>query len=114
MPPQVSAEQATNTIVFVWGSSSAATFSVNIKNDIQKKALNNVVGVLPGKSRPDEYVIFSGHYDHLGVGSPMEGMPHDATDSIYNGANDDAAGTTAVLMLATYFKKINNNEIEFP
>jgi hypothetical protein len=107
---KVSAEQATNTIVFVWGSTSAAAFSVSIKNDIRKKALNNVVGVLPGKSRPDEYVIFSGHYDHLGVGSPMEGVPHDATDSVYNGANDDAAGTTAVLMLATYFKKLGNNE----
>lgn len=107
---KISAEQATNTIVFVWGSSSAATFSVAVKNTIQKKALNNLVGVLPGKSRPDEYVIFSGHYDHLGVGSPAEGVPHDATDSIYNGANDDAAGTTAVLMLAKYFKKLNNNE----
>lgn len=107
---KISAEQATNTIVFVWGNSSAATFSVAVKNTIQKKALNNLVGVLPGKSRPDEYVIFSSHYDHLGVGSPAEGVPHDATDSIYNGANDDAAGTTAVLMLAKYFKKLNNNE----
>ena len=69
-----------------------------------------MVGILPGKSKPDEYVIFSGHYDHLGVGSPAEGVPHTATDSIYNGANDDAAGTTAVLMLAKYFKKLNNNE----
>lgn len=69
-----------------------------------------MVGVLPGKSKPDEYVIFSGHYDHLGVGSPEEGMPHPAADSIYNGANDDAAGSTAVIMLANYFKKQNNNE----
>ncbi len=107
---KISAEQATNTIVFVWGSTSATTFSLTIKNSVQKKALNNVVGMLPGKSKPDEYVIFSGHYDHLGVGSPAEGVPHKATDSIYNGANDDAAGTTAVLMLANYFKKLNNNE----
>ena len=50
-------------------------------------------------------MIFSGHYDHLGVTTkPVEG------DSIYNGANDDAAGTTAVIMLAKYFKALNNNE----
>ncbi|WP_431241600.1 M20/M25/M40 family metallo-hydrolase [Flavobacterium sp. P21] len=72
--------------------------------------MNNVVGILPGKTKPNEYVIFSGHYDHLGIGSPEEGAPHTATDSIYNGANDDAAGTTAVIMLAKYFKKQNNNE----
>jgi len=60
--------------------------------------------MIPGKSKKDEYVIFSGHYDHIGVGKPVEG------DSIYNGANDDAAGTTAVIMLAKYFKELNNNE----
>jgi len=66
--------------------------------------LTNVVGVLPGKTRKDEYVIFSAHYDHLGVGKPMNG------DSIYNGANDDASGVTAVIMLAKYFKALGNNE----
>ena len=66
--------------------------------------LTNVVGILPGKTRKDEYVIFSAHYDHLGVGKPMNG------DSIYNGANDDASGVTAVIMLAKYFKALGNNE----
>jgi Zn-dependent M28 family amino/carboxypeptidase len=64
-----------------------------------------VVGILPGKSRKNEYVIFSAHYDHIGIArQPVNG------DSIYNGANDDAAGTTAVILLANYFKKLNNNE----
>ena len=50
-------------------------------------------------------MIFSAHYDHLGIGKP------DATgDSIYNGANDDASGTTAVIALAKYFSKLHNNE----
>ena len=66
--------------------------------------LTNVVGVLHGTTREDEYVIFSAHYDHLGVGKPMNG------DSIYNGANDDASGVTAVIMLAKYFKALGNNE----
>jgi Zn-dependent M28 family amino/carboxypeptidase len=61
--------------------------------------------VLPGKSRKDECVIFSAHYDHLGIGKPGANG-----DSIYNGANDDAAGTTAVIMLASYFSKLHNNE----
>src|SRR5690606_11207961 len=47
----------------------------------QDAPLMNVVGVLPGKSRPDEYVIFSAHYDHLGIGLPVNG------DSVFNGAN---------------------------
>jgi len=63
------------------------------------------VGILPGKSRPDEYVIFSAHYDHLGIGKPNA-----QGDSIYNGANDDASGTTAVLMLAKYFASRHDNE----
>lgn len=65
--------------------------------------LSNIVGIIPGKKLPNEYVIFSGHYDHLGIGKPVNG------DSLYNGANDDAAGTTAVIMLAKCYAHLNNN-----
>jgi hypothetical protein len=67
---------------------------------------SNVIGVLPGRSKPNEYVIFSAHYDHLGINSRR--MVNN--DSIYNGANDDAAGTTAMIMLAKYYKKMGKNE----
>lgn len=107
---QMAANPGKNTVVFVFGPAEATHFSIEATNSITTKKLNNVVGVLKGKSQPNEYVVFSGHYDHLGVGSPAEGEAHDATDSIYNGANDDAAGTTAVILLAEYFKKMNNNE----
>jgi len=107
---QMAATPGKNTVVFVFGPSEATHFSIEATNTITTQKLNNVVGVLKGKSKPNEYVVFSGHYDHLGVGSPAEGEQHDATDSIYNGANDDAAGTTAVILLAEYFKKMNNNE----
>lgn len=107
---KMAADPGTNTVVFVFGITEVATFSIGLTNIIEKKPLNNVVGMLPGKSKPGEYVVFSSHYDHLGVGSPAEGVPHGDKDSIYNGANDDAAGTTAVIMLARYFKKLNNNE----
>ncbi len=69
-------------------------------------SLANVVAILPGKSKPNEYVIFSGHYDHLGI----NGKRAVNGDSIFNGANDDAAGTTAMIMLAKYFKALGNNE----
>ncbi len=91
-------------VVFVLGDKTPEKFSIEAKHEITEQKLANVVGILPGKSRKDEYVIFSGHYDHLGVGRPLDG------DSIFNGANDDAAGTTAVVMLAKYFKELNNNE----
>ena len=97
-------EQPDNSVVFVFGINKASSFSIELINNINKKPLNNVVGMLKGKSKPDEYVIFSGHYDHLGIGKPTN------NDSIFNGANDDAAGTTAVMMLAKYFKALHNNE----
>jgi Zn-dependent M28 family amino/carboxypeptidase len=69
---------------------------------IEGKKANNVIAIIPGKSKPNEYVIFSGHYDHLG-------MKESGDDKIFNGANDDASGITAVITLAEYFKKKNDN-----
>ena len=63
---------------------------------------SNIIGVLEGKSKKDEYVIISAHYDHLGMKKSGEG------DLIYNGANDDASGVTGVLALAAYFKKVGH------
>ena len=101
-----------NSSVFVLGNTLPKNFTITTKSEITEQKLANVVGVLPGKSqsagpaaKKRELVVFSGHYDHLGVTQkPIDG------DSIYNGANDNAAGTTAVIMLAKYFKKLNNNE----
>lgn len=56
--------------------------------------LRNVVGVLPGTAPKPEYVMVSAHYDHIGIGRPVDG------DAICNGADDDASGTTAVILLA--------------
>ncbi len=56
--------------------------------------LSNVVGVLRGAVKPDEYVVVSAHYDHIGTTIPVDG------DAICNGADDDATGTTAVVLLA--------------
>jgi Zn-dependent M28 family amino/carboxypeptidase len=82
-----------------------SSINLHIKNQLTEQKLKNVVGILPGKKLKNEYVVFSGHYDHLGVGKPNDKM-----DSIYNGANDDAAGTTAMIMLSKYFSQIKDNE----
>jgi Peptidase family M28 len=94
-----------NTVVFILWDNKPDKFDVEIKHKITETNYTNVVGVLPGKSKKNEFVLFSGHYDHLGMSkTPIK------ADSIYNGANDDAAGTAAVIMLANYFSKLNTNE----
>ena len=92
-------------IIFILTDADPTSFNFEINHQVTRSSLGNVVGILPGKSKKEEMVIFSGHYDHLGVGKANA-----AGDSIFNGANDDAAGTTAVIMLADYFSKIKNNE----
>lgn len=92
-------------IFILTGNLHPASLQLHIKNQLTEQKLKNVVGVLPGKSRKNEFVVFSGHYDHLGIGKP-----NGQQDSIYNGANDDAAGTTAMIMLAKYFSQQHNNE----
>ena len=93
-----------NNVVFVLTAVDPSAYSIEAQHEITEQKLANVVGIIPGKSKKDEYVIFSGHYDHIGIGKPVDG------DSIFNGANDDAAGTTAVILLAKYYKALNNNE----
>ena len=78
-----------------------SSIDLHIKNQQTEQRLKNVVGVLPGKSKKEEYVVFGCHYDHLGVGKPNKDQ-----DSIFNGANDDAAGVSAVIMLSKYFSQL--------
>lgn len=73
--------------------------SVSIKNTIEKDVSKNVVALLPGTDQKDEYIIYSAHWDHLGVGRPVN------NDSIYNGAVDNASGTACLLAIAEAFKK---------
>ncbi|GIL23091.1 MAG: hypothetical protein BroJett042_16040 [Bacteroidota bacterium] len=89
--------------IFVLGVTSVLNYSVTATQKIEPIIMSNVAGMIPGKTKPDEYVVFSGHYDHIGI------RPAIAGDSIANGADDDASGTTAVIELARYFKKIKNN-----
>lgn len=94
-----------NQVFILTPNTAPNYFDLQVKNELMEQHMKNVIGFIPGKSKPREYVVFSGHYDHLGIGKPNAAM-----DSIYNGANDDAAGTTAVIMLSRYFSQLHNNE----
>lgn len=72
--------------------------SVSLKNNIRKSTSNNVIAKLQGSTRPDEVIIYTAHWDHLGIGEPVAG------DSIYNGAIDNAAGVAALFEVAKAFK----------
>lgn len=77
-------------------------YNISASAEITKQSLTNVVGVLPGVESPKEVVLYSSHYDHLGT--TPDGK------QIYNGADDDASGTTAVLNLAQYYQEKGNNK----
>jgi hypothetical protein len=62
--------------------------------DTPRKAAWNVIAILRGSTSPNEVVLLTAHIDHLGIGPAVNG------DSIYNGADDDASGSTAILTLA--------------
>ncbi|MDP9414994.1 MAG: M28 family metallopeptidase [Pseudomonadota bacterium] len=69
--------------------------SIALTNQIKRQASKNVIGVLPGRTRPNEYVIHTAHWDHLGR---CDADP--AGDDICNGAVDNASGTAGLIALA--------------
>jgi Zn-dependent M28 family amino/carboxypeptidase len=74
------------------------SFSADFKVDSSIITSHNIVGRVEGSKRPDETVIYSAHWDHLGVGAP------DARgDRIYNGAVDNATGTAALIEMGRAF-----------
>jgi Zn-dependent M28 family amino/carboxypeptidase len=74
------------------------TATGGVRNTIRHKRSPNVVGMVPGKDRPDEYVIYMAHWDHLGVAeAPGE-------DRVYNGAADNATGVAGILTIALAYR----------
>ncbi|MCH8615936.1 M28 family metallopeptidase [Sphingomonas sp. SM33] len=77
-----------------------ATLSANVQAKTETITSHNVVGILPGKKHPDETVIYTAHWDHLGIGKP------DANgDNIYNGALDNSTGISHLIEQARAFAK---------
>ncbi len=74
--------------------------SVYFKNKVEFTKSNNVAALWNGKDRPDEYIIYTAHWDHFGVNAAIKG------DSIFNGAVDNATGTAALLEIAKAFTSL--------
>ena len=75
-----------------------------IKSTFNKGTSKNVCGLIEGTTRKDEVVVYTAHWDHLGVGTPIDG------DSIYNGATDNASAVSWMLEIARAFKNRNQPE----
>ena len=96
-----------DSLLIVAGRKGFKPVSLNLKtslvinNKIKKSTSNNVMALLPGTDRKDEYIIYSAHWDHFGKGEAIDG------DSVYNGAADNASGTAALLEIANAFTKLN-------
>jgi hypothetical protein len=114
LPGTMSFSDATKNILFPMGMPSedllmvaAKEEPVDLKFSIRAgkftNKLFNVVGILPGDSLPGEAILFSAHYDHV-----AEDI-HGERGGTFNGANDNASGTTAVLALAKYFAARRDN-----
>ncbi|MCK7592259.1 M28 family metallopeptidase [Pseudomarimonas salicorniae] len=74
-----------------------ARFSTTIKSTVRQGESKNVVGMLPGSERPDEAVVYMGHWDHLGHNEEMQ------PDGIFNGAIDNATGIAGIIEIAEAF-----------
>ena len=74
--------------------------SVTVNNTFKKSESNNVIATLPGAEFPDEHIIYTAHWDHLGKDESKEG------DQIYNGAHDNATGTAAILAMAKAYSEL--------
>jgi Zn-dependent M28 family amino/carboxypeptidase len=76
------------------------TASLDIRNRVERSTSDNVIAILRGSERPDEYVTYMAHWDHLGTDETLEG------DQIYNGALDNATGTAGLLEIAEAFASL--------
>jgi Zn-dependent M28 family amino/carboxypeptidase len=74
--------------------------TAGVRNAIRHKRSPNVVGLMPGKDRPEEYIIYMAHWDHLGKVESGEG------DRIYNGAVDNATGVAGILTIARAYREM--------
>ena len=74
--------------------------SLSFNNEIKRTKSHNVVGILPGRTRPDEYVLYTAHWDHIG-----RCTANAAGDDICNGAVDNATGTAGLVALAEAFQR---------
>ncbi len=71
----------------------------SFKRNKKNYRATNIITLIEGTVHPDKYVVITAHFDHVGIGKPVD------NDSIYNGADDNASGTAALMVMAKYFKE---------
>jgi Zn-dependent M28 family amino/carboxypeptidase len=79
-----------------------ASLNLKIRNKVERSLSKNVAGYIKGAENPDEFIVYTAHWDHLGVGKPVNG------DSIYNGASDNAAAVAWMLSIAELYQNSTN------
>jgi Zn-dependent M28 family amino/carboxypeptidase len=80
--------------------STGIDVNASVRSRVRRVETKNVVGLLPGADRGDEIITITSHYDHLGVGEPVD------DDAIYNGAYDNASGTGMLIAMAEAFTRV--------
>ncbi|HEV8506214.1 MAG TPA: M28 family peptidase [Chitinophagaceae bacterium] len=93
-----------NEILVVAAPDQPTSIQLVPNKSFSDAVLYNVVGILPGRSKTNEAIIFCAHYDHI------DSDPSGNRFGVFNGANDNASGSTAVLELARYFSMKKDNE----
>ncbi len=76
-----------------------ATATTSVQNTFKAENSKNVIAIIEGSEKPEEYIVYTAHWDHLGKDPNLSG------DNIYNGALDNASGTATVLAIADAFAK---------
>jgi Zn-dependent M28 family amino/carboxypeptidase len=74
--------------------------SITVNNTVKESVSYNFIATLPGSSKPDEHILYTAHWDHLGKDTSLTG------DQVYNGAVDNASGTGALIEVAEAFAKL--------
>ncbi len=96
------AEQKAKAIAGPYHQALNLSASVTVNNSFKKSKSYNVIATLPGSEKPDEHVIITAHWDHLGKDENKKG------DQIYNGAHDNATGVASSLVMAKAFATLNH------
>jgi Zn-dependent M28 family amino/carboxypeptidase len=86
------------------GVSLGLNVSVSLQNTVVRSISNNVLALVPGSDRADEYVVFTAHWDHFGLNPSLEG------DQIFNGAMDNATGISGLIELAQAFLSLDQRQ----
>ena len=94
------AEEKAKAVSGPYNKSLGLNASVTVNNSFKKSTSYNVIATLPGSEKPDEHLIFSAHWDHLGKDKGKVG------DQIYNGAHDNATGIAASLVMAKAYSEL--------